>query len=239
MMQTTTERFLDAWEQGLGQPRALQALLLLRAAHGDAGPAAPEHLTIGQRDAELLTLHEQLFGPELEGVTTCPNCGERLELSFRTAAIRAPAAPAAGEWSGEVSHDGHAVRFRLPHGLDVLAIEEQAERDAAAFRRALLARCVDAPVEELPPALLDEIAARMARADPQADVRLDLICPACDHHWQALFDIVSFLWRRLDEWATSTLYQVHQLASAYGWREADILVMSARRRQLYLDMIGE
>jgi hypothetical protein len=33
--------------------------------------------------------------------------------------------------------------------------------------------------------------------------------------------------------------EVHRMASAYGWREADILAMSAFRRQRYLELIGE
>ena len=32
--------------------------------------------------------------------------------------------------------------------------------------------------------------------------------------------------------------EVHVLASSYGWRESDILNMSAWRRQYYLDLIG-
>ena len=35
------------------------------------------------------------------------------------------------------------------------------------------------------------------------------------------------------------LRQVHTLAMAYGWREIDILSMSALRRQVYLEMLGE
>jgi hypothetical protein len=32
------------------------------------------------------------------------------------------------------------------------------------------------------------------------------------------------------------LYDVHALASAYGWREADVLAMSPMRRQVYLEL---
>jgi hypothetical protein len=34
------------------------------------------------------------------------------------------------------------------------------------------------------------------------------------------------------------LVEVHKLASAYGWREADILAMSATRRSMYLNIIN-
>jgi hypothetical protein len=260
MTRRASSTLLNAWEQGLGEPAPMRALLLLQAAHPDAEVGDLQHLTIGQRDAELLTLYEQLFGSELAGVVTCPNCGEDLELNFRAAQVRAPAAlPTPDGREGVVTTpdgrrgvvttpDGHRVGFRLPDSLDMLMITAEAgTRDiedplqrTATFRRALLARCIEDArrVEELPPALVDEIIARMAQADPQADVRLDVTCPACHHNWQTLFDIVSYLWRMVDDWAVNTLYEVHRLASAYGWREADILSMSARRRQLYLDMIG-
>ena len=230
-------RLLDTWEQGMGQPQALQAVALLQWARPDAERVTLERLTIGQRNAELLALREQLFGPELTALAACPNCGETLDLSFRTADIRTAPPPAAVDGVGaEILHDGRRVRFRLPDTADLLAVGQVA--DAAVFRRAMLARCVDTPLDTLPEALLDKIVARMAEVDPAADVRLNLTCPACAHAWQAPFDIVSFLWRELDDWAGRTLREVHLLASAYGWREADILGLSAQRRQHYLDMIG-
>ena len=53
---TSASRLLDTWEQGLGQPQALQALAFLQWARPDAERAALERLTIGQRNAELLAL---------------------------------------------------------------------------------------------------------------------------------------------------------------------------------------
>jgi hypothetical protein len=54
-----------------------------------------------------------------------------------------------------------------------------------------------------------------------------------------LFDIVSFFWTELSAQAKRLLREVHTLARGYGWREADILAMSARRRQLYLDLVTD
>jgi hypothetical protein len=76
----------------------------------------------------------------------------------------------------------------------------------------------------------------LAAADPLADISLQLVCPACGHAWAVVFDIVDFLWRELEDWAVRTLRDVHDLARAYAWREADILNLSSLRRQLYLEM---
>ena len=232
---TAAARLLDTWEQGAGQPPALQALFLLQWCHPETARTTLEQLSIGQRNTQLLTLREQLFGPDLAALATCPTCGELLDLSFRTDEIRTTS-PLADAGSGaEMLDDGRQVRFRSPNTADLLAVAHSA--DAQAVHHALLARCVETPLDELPDALLVKIVARLAEIDPQADVRLHLTCPGCAHAWQAPFDIVSFLWREVDDWAKRTLREVHRLAAAYGWREADVLCLSAQRRRLYLSII--
>ena len=78
----------------------------------------------------------------------------------------------------------------------------------------------------------------MADADPQADVRLALDCPACGHKFLAAFDVVAYFWSEINAWAYRLLGEVHTLASAYGWREDDILALSPWRRHVYLEMVG-
>jgi hypothetical protein len=79
----------------------------------------------------------------------------------------------------------------------------------------------------------------MGEADPQAEVQLALACPACRHQWQVSFDIVSYFWSEINARSQRLLWEVHALASAYGWREADILAISPQRRQFYLEMVGQ
>jgi hypothetical protein len=81
------------------------------------------------------------------------------------------------------------------------------------------------------------IGEQMVERDPQAEVQLDLTCPACQHHWLANFDVVTFLWSEIQTHTKRVLRDVHTLAKAYGWREADILSMSTVRRQFYLEMV--
>jgi hypothetical protein len=77
----------------------------------------------------------------------------------------------------------------------------------------------------------------MAAADPRADVELALACPACAHEWTAAFDAAAFLWSELDAWTRRTLHDVHTLATAYGWTEAEVLALG-RRRHVYLELVG-
>jgi hypothetical protein len=90
----------------------------------------------------------------------------------------------------------------------------------------------------VPDEVANILSERMAHADPQADIRLSLICPQCAHGWQSPLDIVTFLWSELHAWAIRMLREVHALASAYGWHEVEILTMTPRRRAAYLDLIG-
>jgi len=156
--------------------------------------------------------------------------------------LRVAAEPDAGEEVRELLMDGLALRFRLPNSLDLAAL--LGCQNPVAARSLLVQRCVlqtsrdGVPVagSELPAETITKLAQRMAECDPQAEVLLDLCCPACDHSWQAPFDIVAFFWAELAAQAKRLLSEVHALARAYGWREAEILGMSARRRQFYLEM---
>jgi hypothetical protein len=221
--------------------------MLLAAACPDTPADALAKLRIGRRDACLLTLREWTFGPELVGVTTCPGCGERLELTFGTADIRVPShSREDDEKEGQVlslDADGYQVRFRMPTSLDLFAIAGQ---ELETSRRLLLHHCLlaaehngeEMACDQLPANVIDAVVEQMEQDDPQGDVQLALSCRVCDHHWQAAFDIVSFFWSEINAWAHRTLHEVHALASAYGWSEADILALSPWRRQTYLELVN-
>lgn len=234
---------LRAWERAQDQRSLERGLTLLAAAWPQSPPDVLAGWSLGQRDASLLALRESIFGPQVCSLTHCPECDESLELAFDVADIRvAPTSEATAEERDHV--EGYEVRFRLPNSGDLIAATEEAESDGV--RRALLRRCLLAatlddrvqPVDRLPAHVEQAIVDRMAHCDAQADVELALTCPDCTHQWQVQFDILSFLWTELDAWAKRILREVHVLASAYGWREADILALSPRRRQIYLELVG-
>ncbi len=79
----------------------------------------------------------------------------------------------------------------------------------------------------------------LSTCDPQADVRIDLDCASCGHRWTSPFDIARYLWTELETHARRLLYDVHALATAYGWAEADVLAVSPARRRYYLELAGK
>ena len=91
---------------------------------------------------------------------------------------------------------------------------------------------------ELGEDVLAALAEAIAEVDPQAEVRIRLDCVKCGHSWASVFDIVTFFWIEVSTLAERLFADVHQIARAYGWRESEILSMSANRRQAYLERIG-
>ena len=232
---------VQMWEWGQDKHHVDRALGLLALACPELTPEQLRSLTIGQRNSRLLALREKTLGPMLKGVAKCPQCGASLEFSVEVGAIRRPE-PAEQVYSLQV--DSLTMRFRPLNSLDLAAIVGLIEVGAA--RLCLIERClVEATQEgqplgaaELPASALATLVDALTERDPQAETRFQLTCAACSHRWSALFDVVSFFWTELAARAERLLVEVHALARAYGWREADILAMGEVRRHFYLELVG-
>ncbi|MEJ2670936.1 MAG: phage baseplate protein [Deltaproteobacteria bacterium] len=243
MRALTVPELLKAWEEGLGRTLAERALVLLAAACPDTSREALARLSIGQRNLRLLKLREQTFGPQIVGLARCPHCGEQLELIFRTDDLKG-APEAEPEETLMLRIEGDEVQFRLPNSLDLALIDPH--QDLAHNRQLILKRCLlkvshageARSLDHLSADAVEAIMARMAKADPHADVSLNVACVQCGQKWQAPFDIGRFFWTEIHAWAIRVLDELHLLASAYGWSESDLLAMSQRRRQFYLERIG-
>jgi hypothetical protein len=241
MQMLSSEKLLEIWEAGLSHRPLSRAIAVLRAA--GVSPSDPATLPLGARDRCLLALREETFGSEINGVAHCPECGETVEMQFTVADIRLPAREAAETLA--LDRGGYAVRFHLPTSEDLLSL--QLAGVAAEDDRRVLERCVfDArrdgqPITaaELPEEVRDAVAETMAASDPQAQVEISLDCPGCGKSWLEMFDIESFFWNELQPWAARMLREIHQLASAYGWAQREILALSPVRRSVYLSLIAE
>jgi len=216
---------LSAWESACGQPAPDRAVTLATVASGMPFDDAAD-LPLGALGLLLLQLREQCFGPQLDGLTECPRCGTELDVRIDVGELRAGAAGRGT--SVEVA--GQAVRLRALTSRDI--------RCAGSGRDQLLARCIVGEVTDPSPALLDAVEAQLDAMDPQAAPVIDLDCPSCQANWPAPFDIAGYVWSEIDRFARRLLYDVHTLATAYGWCEPDVLAVSPARRRFYLQACG-
>lgn len=244
MPSLSAETILYIWEVGQRQHPVDRALTILAATYPDVSWDMLARLSIGQRDARLLGIYEQTFDAELAGVADCPQCHQSLEFALPIAGMRLAEAEEQVDQVYPLQVNGYTLQFRLPNSFDLAAIVRQAG-DSDTARNLLAQHCVleathrgeAITVTGLPAPVTADLATQMARLDPQAEIVINLDCPACRHTWSVLLDIVAFLWDRIAAQAKRLLYDVHTLAQAYGWTEADILAMSATRRKFYLEMV--
>ena len=231
--------FLTLWEQGTGLHAIDHALLVLRHACPDYAQESLPALSLGQRDALLLKVRQRIFGDRLEAYTECPSCRQRLEFSLScdelTSGIRIQE-----HFVKTITIEGMEFNLRCPDSRDAAAAA--ASEDVEAAKRVLLARCAartnrtEPSADTLPESVQAAIVAELAAIDPQAEMLLDLNCPACTHAWQGVFEIMTFLRIEMRARARRLLQEVDVLARAYGWSEAEIFALSEARRGLYVQM---
>lgn len=247
MQALTAPALLQAWERALGTAPPGRARVLLQHAWPEVDPAVWDDMPIGTRDAWLLRLHEALFDAEIDTLAACPTCGETLQTLLPPAGLiprSADPAPGAGAVQPVLTlhTDGYELAYRLPCYRDLAEIAH-APPDLGASQ--LLARCVvavrhsngPADAADLPVAVIESLQQAMADADPGADLSIGLHCPACGHDFERRLDVDHHVWDELDDWAEQTLIDVHLLAGAYGWSEAEILALSGARRAHYITLV--
>ncbi len=204
-------------------------------------------LTAGDREALLLHLRRLTLGERLQCVLSCPDadCGERMDLDLRVSDLLVPPYLHAQErYETTITENGdtYHVCFHLPTGAHQEEAAALARSDPQAAVDLLLRRCVecvdDRAVEDLPPVVIEQLPTFMAELDSQAELMLELACPACDHAFSTLFDTAAYFFQELDNRAEHLYGEVHLLAFHYHWSEAEIMGMTLGKRHLYLDLLA-
>lgn len=243
MRPLTVNELLTVWEKGTNQTLIEKSLHLLAVACSVPDINVLAGISIGERDARLLQLREWMFGSRLPNTANCPECSERVEweTEVRTIRFQKPDLTSSIKiFNLEVG--GFNIKYRLPNSLDVARAAFGTHKSGL---EKILLECIlevehgqdDFNVVDLPEKVLEALNHQMGEEDPQADIRILLNCPTCAHKWEAPFDIVSYFWLEIDNWAMQILKDVSVIAMAFGWSENDILNMSRQRRQLYLSML--
>lgn len=236
---TGPDRIVSLWEACADLHPQERALRLLLAAEPDATRDTLAQLSIGERDRRLLRLFQAWFGDAIAAVDACPRCGERVELGLSVEALLAEV-PAPGPL--ELTLEGCTVRFRPLNTDDLLAVRDAPSPELGArllLERVLLQGRPDREATDAASAIEpDALSSALDAADPLAEIQLWVSCPACEHGWSSLLEIVDHLWVRVGQEARQALWEVHALASAYGWSEDQVLALSPRRRRWYVERVG-
>lgn len=220
---------LQLWERGSDLHPLDRALLTLSTALPHEPYDSLADWPLGRRNTALAEVRTACFGQKMQGWIACPQCGERLEFAMDADALRGDA--------GEPSVDFRGRSFRLPTSRDLATIASERDTSDATFR--LLQRCCieERAAEEWSEQEMEEAGNRLAEADPMAETRVNLRCTQCGLEWDEPLDIAAWLWTEIEARARRLLLEVHTLASAYGWTEAEILSLSELRRTAYLEMV--
>ncbi|MGE0397135.1 MAG: hypothetical protein AB7T06_10480 [Kofleriaceae bacterium] len=188
-------------------------------------------LPISKRSLLLVAVSEQT-APPIEVHLSCA-CGEASELTLTSAEL--------AEFAAERAKDPRVgeLRLRVPTGRDQLRWTAlAAENDETLKERVLLDLVVDAPAA-IDPAMLPLIDKALGEIDPLVELRVDSTCSACGAPVSIGVDLEAIAISRMRKIQRDFVEDVHHLARAYHWSEADIARMPVWRRSEYLALLGK
>jgi hypothetical protein len=224
---------------GDGSPheRAITAITALSG----AAPAGPDRWPLRSCDAGLLELYRERYGPELRAVSACPACGSLLELNLIIEDLLGALPEPDGD-ALSMTAEGYELELRLPTVADLVAAQRAGDVGEAAVL--LAAACVTScrrdgavvSTDNIPANVLDDAQRRLERFD-LASEPLELGCPDCATEWSAALDIPALVLAELEAEGQRLLGDIHVLARAYGWSEAEVVALPPARRRRYVEMV--
>ena len=182
--------------------------------------------SIAKRRQGLLAVAVATHGRHRDLTLQCKadGCGERMDITLDLRDF-------AADWRASQVPLGETGRMlRLPTAADL----EGWSGDQAALALGLL----DGPPPE-GEAWLDAVDQALSEADPLGDLELQTICPECGAPLAQAHALEPALMAELAGEMGRVVDEIHVLAMAYHWSEAEILALPAARRAQYLDRIRE
>lgn len=235
-------RSLADLELDLDQPAPAATTALLGACLGDAdGPVSVDQAwawTLNRRLQGLLAITVATRGAYWVHTVRCrnPDCDEPMDLPMQLSDFQRDDDPRELDCPVPGAPD---LQVRLPTGTDQRAW--LAEGLGAGDPDRLLARLLVAA-----PGLWARIATADAResiedalaeADPLMALELETSCPACGAQTLIPLDLEQTCLNLLAAEQPRLQQEVHRLALAYHWSEAEILAIAPARRRRYLALL--
>lgn len=222
---------------GTGTMEGMQLIdRLLTMPPDQAGQISSATMAAADRDKILEIVYTRTYGAKVEATARCSQCSAAFDLDFSLKNLRNSLTGSPGTTDAVRQDDGTFLlpsghRFRLPTGEDEIAVMGLASGDAT---ERLLKGCV---LEGDPESCGHVIQDAMADLAPMFEAELAARCPECSAEQNIAFDIQSFLLKTLQTERNRLAWEVHRLASAYGWGLSEILSLPRSVRRIHVELI--
>lgn len=189
--------------------------------------------SVASRLQGLLAVARATYPADLDVSARCERCHEALSFSLPLEGF--VHAPVSGPITCQ-AEGREAFEVRLPTGKDQQRWLESAEGNPLGMAKDLVMN------ETVLAAWDDDLFAamelRLEQADPYTALNLESECPHCETAVSQPLNLEGALLHRLQSALTERLRDVHRLARAYHWSEAEILALPPGRRDFYLACVS-
>jgi hypothetical protein len=207
---------------------------LLVKGHRSAGGA--KDMASADRDRVLAAIYRQTYGDHIKGTLECRACEAPFDMDFSLggfvdhtyAADETPVAQQLPDGSYLIQE---GLQLRLPTGEDEVAV---IGLDAEKAASKLLERCLVAGDLQAAEAVGEEMISQIA---PMLQTEMAAPCPECGHVMSVSFDVQTYLLQSLLQDQERLAWEVHRLATAYGWGLKEILKLPRSMRRNYARLI--
>jgi len=198
--------------------------------------------SLDRRLRSLLHVVRETHDDRLRWTARCTNeaCGHDMDLELGVSRLLSTPEPAERfSWSPA---PGCELELRFPTGLDqiqwrVSAADADEQGVHLRVASSLVCRVNGQPPASdwtLPPQWLPALDAAFREHDVLTAMDLQVLCPWCGEESALEPDVEGLALSRLAAEQRRVLEEIHQLASAYHWTEADILALPRQRRSFYI-----
>jgi hypothetical protein len=207
-------------------------------------------MCLGDREALMLQLRRLTLGESIQALFSCPNSGCREALSYEMSVKHLLLEPYPGWqrlYESRFPFDGGEciIKFRLPNGFDqeragVAASSQGIARAADELIRGCIIEALNedgSPMQSIPDSVTVMLSSRMAELDPQAELMMNLKCPACGLEFESLFDSAGFFFSEIANMSGQLFEDIHMLAFYYNWPLNEILSLEMMMRRRFAERL--
>ena len=221
---------LDLDLTGAPPPMATAGVLAACLSGDGADLAEPDvwAWTINRRLQGLIAVTIATRGAAFSSTIRCQACAAPMDLPLRLDAFRREDDPP----SVACALDGEMHDIAVPTGADQRAWLQVGADGTAAMLARLLPQGAAASPERLA-----VVETALAAADPLTVLTVETRCPECGAENAMELDLEATCLALLTAEQPRLIDDIHALARAYHWTEAEVLAVPPRRRRQYLDRI--